>query len=117
MPDEVLDILDDILDDGTKIPARVSNRLLLAAVRKNYRISASNADAIAANLKTVTEALVPRINTLEEHSGKHCGKIKTIDKWKDQTGKVLVALVIGMAMTLAVVSWYTGVDFGWWPGF
>jgi len=117
MADEVLDILDDILDNGTDIPARVSNRLLLAAVRKNYRISADNSEAIARNLSVVTEALIPRIVDLEEHSKEHCGKIEKVSLWKDRTGNVLVALVIGMAMALAVVGWHTGVDFGWWPGF
>ena len=43
MPDDpILEVLDDILDDGGAIPPRVSNRLLLAASVKGIRLSGEN---------------------------------------------------------------------------
>lgn len=40
--DPILEVLDDILDNGGKLPARVSNRLLLAASVKGIRLSGEN---------------------------------------------------------------------------
>jgi hypothetical protein len=124
MPDEVLDILDDIFDNGNKIPAKVSNRLLLAAVRKNYRLSADNADAIAGNLSEVKEIIIPHLNAVDEkqvevieHQKEHCDRLKAIEDTNDTVGKQLLAIAIAMALVLAVVSYHTGVDFGWLPGF
>ena len=55
--DEVLNILDDVMDNGDTIPAKVSNRLLLAAVRKNYRLAHKNSELIDRNLREVKDII------------------------------------------------------------
>ena len=47
MPDDpILEVLDDILDNGARIPAKVSNRLLLAASIKGIRQSCDNKESL-----------------------------------------------------------------------
>lgn len=109
MADEVLDLLDEILENGDSIPSRVSNRLLLAAIRKNYRLSRGNC--------TKLEAMVPQMDVLGRYEEEHHDRLQTLEDEKERIDKWLVGIFIGMAVLMAAVSWHTGIDFGWWPGF
>ena len=68
MGDELLEVLDDILDNGTDIPPKVSNRMLLAAVRKNYRVSSDNAKCLKNELYGTSDnpGIKPRLDAVEE---------------------------------------------------
>lgn len=68
MGDELLEVLDDILDNGTDIPPKVSNRMLLAAVRKNYRVSSENAKCLKDELYGTERepGIKPRLDAVEK---------------------------------------------------
>lgn len=53
--DELLEIIDDIFENGDDLPSRVSNRLLLAGVRKSYRVSMENKQENEKNRKAFEE--------------------------------------------------------------
>lgn len=47
--DELLEVLDSVFEENGAIPQKVSNRLLLAAIRRTYRIGQQNTINIRAN--------------------------------------------------------------------
>jgi len=100
--DEMMEVLDDILDNGTAIPARVTNRMLLAAVRKNYRMSSQNAGLLMEYYVERAEILgehLPRVSRLEEKGSAHA--------------TMLWALSIATIVLISIVTYHTGIGIGW----
>jgi len=106
--DEMLEALVDVMDNGGKLPQTVSNRMLLAAVCKNYRVSSDNAI-------TIEEKLIPRIDLLKEIQDRHDIELKRCTERTHKIDVEMAFLVIGMIVMIAVLAWSTGIDLGWLP--
>lgn len=96
MPDEMLEVLDDVFDNGNAIPQRVSNRMLLAAVRKNYKMSCDNKEKIAEG-----NLLIP--------------EFREVQKKTSTLMKIIYGISLGMVVLLCAITWHTGMDLGWFP--
>jgi len=85
MSDEILEILDDVLDNGSELPQHVSNRMLLAAIRKNYRVSANNAKCLKEEIYGTERepGIKPRLETLERK-----------DQQRDRFGWIVVGAAV-----------------------
>ena len=102
--DEMLEVLDDILDNGTEIPQVVSNRMLLAAIRKNYKTSAENAKSMGA-LESERALILAT----------HLPRVARNEKLTEGLVKLSWALCIAVAVLTAAITWHTGIEIGWFP--
>ena len=69
--DELLDVLNDVFENGEEIPSRVTNRMLLAGIRKNYTLSSGNRKLLVGDAGN--PGVLERLNLLETFK-KNIGK-------------------------------------------
>lgn len=64
--DPIMETIDDIFENGNDIPAKVSNRLLLGAIRKNYEASQTALQMFTGNPEEPKKpGVFERLNILE----------------------------------------------------
>lgn len=98
MTDELFDLVDDILENGEDIPAKVSNRSIMAAVRKGYHVSKDNKKAIKGLDEKVDENHTVAMQNFTGDPGDPkdvgvFGRLNILEAFKANASRVLWLLV------------------------